>query len=113
MSQSMSKSTARQATVRIEIRCTEEDAALIREKALAAEISVADLMRRAALNRKIKTPTDKKLMASLLQLGGLQKHLFNQMQDSMTTDLSKQFSDVLVAIRNAVNAIDLSQTRIK
>ncbi|PYD07688.1 mobilization protein, partial [Pseudomonas savastanoi pv. glycinea] len=57
--------------------------------------------------------TDKKLMASLLQLGGLQKHLFNQMQDSMTTDLSKQFSDVLVAIRNAVNAIDLSQTRIK
>ncbi|AVB12280.1 MULTISPECIES: plasmid mobilization protein MobA [Pseudomonas syringae group] len=109
----MSKSTARQATVRIEIRCTEEDAALIREKALAAEISVSDLMRRAALNRKIKTPTDKRLMASLLQLGGLQKHLFNQMQDSMTTDLSKQFSDVLVAIRNAVNAIDLSQTRIK
>ncbi|AQL40738.1 plasmid mobilization protein MobA [Pseudomonas syringae] len=109
----MSKSTARQATVRIEIRCTEEDAALIREKVLAAEISVSDLMRRAALNRKIKTPTDKKLMSALLQLGGLQKHLFNQMQDSMTTDLSKQFSDVLVAIRNAVNAIDLSQTRIK
>ncbi|PPS23472.1 mobilization protein, partial [Pseudomonas amygdali pv. morsprunorum] len=54
----MSKSTARQATVRIEIRCTEEDAALIREKALAAEISVSDLIRRAALNRKIKTPTD-------------------------------------------------------
>ncbi|KPW63206.1 hypothetical protein ALO80_200115 [Pseudomonas caricapapayae] len=109
----MSKSTARQATARFEIRCTEEDAALIREKALAAEISVSDLMRSAALGRKIKTPTDKKLMAALLQLGGLQKHLFNQMQEGMTADLSKQFSDVLVAIRNAVNAIDLSQTRIK
>ncbi|EGH98705.1 ribbon-helix-helix protein, CopG family [Pseudomonas savastanoi] len=109
----MSKSTARQATVRIEIRCTEEDAALIREKALAAEISVSDLMRRAALNRKIKTPTDKKLMAALLQLGGLQKHLFNQMQEGMTTELSKQYADVLVAIKKAINAIDLSQTHVQ
>ncbi|MEE5177078.1 plasmid mobilization protein MobA [Pseudomonas alliivorans] len=109
----MSKSTARQATARFEIRCTEEDAALIREKAKAAEISVSDLMRSAALGRKIKTPTDKKLMSELLQLGGLQKHLFNQMQSGMTTDLSKQFADVLVAIKKAVIAIDLSQSRVK
>lgn len=109
----MSKSTARQATARFEIRCTEEDAARIRAKASAAEISVSDLMRSATLGRKIKTPTDKKLMAALLQLGGLQKHLFNQMQEGMTAELSKQFSDVLIAIKNAVNAIDLSQTSLK
>ena len=108
----MSKSKARQATARIELRCTEEDAALIREKAQAAGISTSDLLRRCALNRKLKTPTDKKLMAALLQLGGLQKHLFNQMQEGMTTELSKQYADVLVAIKNAVNAIDLSQSHV-
>jgi len=109
----MSKSKARLATARFEIRCTEEDAALIREKAKAAEISVSDLMRSATLKRKIKTPTDKKLMGELLQLGGLQKHLFNQMQNCMTTELSKQFSEVLVAIKKAVVAIDLSQTKVQ
>jgi protein required for attachment to host cells len=109
----MSKSKARQATARIELRCSEEDAALIREKAQAAGISTSDLLRRSALNRKIKTPTDKKLMAALLQLGGLQKHLFNQMQEGMTTELSKQYADVLVAIKNAVNAIDLSQSHVQ
>lgn len=109
----MSKSKARLATARFEVRCTERDAALIREKALAAEISVSDLMRSAALKRKIKTPTDKKLMGELLKLGGLQKHLFNQMQDCMTTELSKQFSELLVAIKKAVVAIDLSQTKVQ
>lgn len=52
-------------------------------------------------------------MSELLQLGGLQKHLFNQMQDGMTTELSKQFSDVLVAIKKAVLAIDLSQSKVQ
>ncbi|MBD8577560.1 mobilization protein [Pseudomonas syringae] len=109
----MSKSTARQATARIELRCSEEDAALIRDKAKAAGITTSDLLRRSALARKIKTPTDKKLMGELLKLGGLQKHLFNQMQDGMTTELSKQFADVLVAIKSAVVAIDLSQSNIQ
>lgn len=97
----------------IKVRCTLDEKELLVEKAKAAEISVSDLMRSAALKRKIKTPTDKKLMGELLQLGGLQKHLYNQMQDQMTTDLSKQFSDVLVAIKKAVIAIDLSQTHVK
>lgn len=109
----MSKSKARLATARFELRCTEEDANLIREKAQAAGISVSDLLRRSALNRKIKTPTDKKLMSTLLQLGGLQKHLYTQMQNGMTPQLSKEFSEVLVAIRKAVLAIDLSQTHVR
>jgi len=109
----MSKSESRQRDQWIKVRCTLEEKELISEKAKAAEISVSDLMRSAALGRKIKTPTDKKLMAELLQLGGLQKHLFNQMQKEMTTELSKQFADVLVALKKAVNAIDLSQSRIK
>lgn len=109
----MSKSESRQKDQWIKVRCTLEEKALLVEKAKAAEVSLSDLMRRAALNRKIKTPTDKKLMGELLQLGGLQKHLFNQMQAGMTTDLSKQFSDVLVAIKKAVIAIDLTQSHVK
>lgn len=109
----MSKSEARQRDQWIKVRCTLEEKTQLSEKAKAAEVTVSDLMRRAALGRKIKTPTDKKLMAELLQLGGLQKHLFNQMQDGMTTELSKQFADVLVAIKKAVLAIDLSQTQVK
>lgn len=97
----------------IKVRCTLDEKNLLGEKAYAAGITVSDLMRSAALGRKIKTPTDKKLMGELLQLGGLQKHLFNQMQAGMTTDLSKQFADVLVAIKKAVIAIDLSQSRVK
>lgn len=104
----MSKSKARQASVRIELRCTEEDADCIRKKAIAAGISTSDLLRRSALDRKIMTRTDIKLLNELLRLGGLQKHLFNQMQDSMTTELSKQYSDVLVAIKVAIVALDLN-----
>ncbi|MBX8493150.1 mobilization protein [Pseudomonas cichorii] len=109
----MSKSESRQRSEMIKVRCTLEEKALLSEKAAAASISLSDLVRSAALGRKIKTPTDKKLMGELLKLGGLQKHLFNQMQENMTTELSKQFAEVLVAIKQAVIAIDLSQTSIK
>ncbi|HAI8717861.1 TPA: mobilization protein, partial [Escherichia coli] len=34
-----------------------------------------------------------------------QKHLYNQMQSHMTPELSKQFSEVLVALKKAVVAI--------
>ncbi|MBD8792673.1 ribbon-helix-helix protein, CopG family [Pseudomonas syringae] len=109
----MSKSESRQRDQWIKVRCTQEEKALLQEKAKAAELTLSNLMRSAALNRKIKTPTDKKLMGELLKLGGLQKHLFNQMQDGMTTELSKQFADVLVAIKAAVVAIDLSQSKVQ
>lgn len=109
----MSKSESRQRDQWIKVRCTLDEKSTLQAKAKAAELSLSDLMRSTALNRKIKTPTDKKLMGELLQLGGLQKHLFNQMQDGMTTELSQQFSDVLVAIKKAVNAIDLSQSHVQ
>ena len=85
----MSKSESRQKGRVINLRCTEEEANILKEKAKAAGISTSDLLRRSALNRKIVTRTDQRLMNELLRLGGLQKHLFNQMQDNMTTELSK------------------------
>ena len=103
----MSKSKARQATVRFELRCTEEDASLIREKAGAAGLTASELLRRSALNRKIMIRSDIRMMSELQRLGGLQKHLYSQMQNSMTTELSKQFSEVLGEVRKAIIAMDL------
>ncbi len=46
-------------------------------------------------------------MNELLRLGGLQKHLYNEMRLQMTPELSRQFADVLVEIRKAVVALDI------
>ena len=59
------------------------------------------------------TRTDQRLMNELLRLGGLQKHLFNQMQDNMTTELSKQFSEVLVEVKKAIIALDLNVVPVR
>lgn len=96
----------------MQLRCTEDEEALIKKKAGVAGMTTSDFMRRSALSRPIVTRTDLKLMNELLRLGGLQKHLFNQMQEGMTTDLSRQFSEVLVAIKTAVNALDLQQAPV-
>jgi len=103
----MSKSEKRQRDKWLKVRCTDEEGDLIRKKAVAAGLSVSELLRRSALNRKIVTRTDMRLMGELLRLGGLQKHLYNQMQEGMTTELSRQFSEVLVALKKAVIQLDL------
>lgn len=108
----MSKSEKRQRTKWLKARCNDEEAALIREKAEAAGLTVSDLLRRSALNRRIVTRTDKRLMGELLRLGGLQKHLYNQMQEGMTTELSKQFSETLVALKMAVLQLDLQSSPV-
>lgn len=109
----MSKSESRQKGKVLNLRCTEEEVAILKAKAKAAGISTSDLLRRSALNRKIVTRTDLRLMNELLRLGGLQKHLFNQMQDNMTTELSKQFSEVLVEVKKAIIALDLNVVPVR
>lgn len=108
----MSRSEARQRGKVLNLRCTEEEVSILKAKAKAAGISTSDLLRRSALDRQIMTRTDTRLMNELLRLGGLQKHLFTQMQSSMTTELSKQFADVLVEIKKAVVALDLKQVPV-
>jgi type III secretion system FlhB-like substrate exporter len=108
----MSKSETRRRDVVLNLRCTEEEAATLKAKAKAAGVSTADLLRRSALNRKIMTRTDTRLMNELLRLGGLQKHLYTQMQNSMTPELSKQFSEVLIEVKKAIVALDLNQVPV-
>lgn len=108
----MSKSESRQRESRIEIRCTQEEALAIREKASAAGLSTSELLRRAALGLKVVTLTDQKMTRELLRLGGLQKHLHNQLRDQMTPELSRELSQVNGEIRKAIAAIHLRQVTI-
>lgn len=104
----MSKSESRKREKLVKCRCTDEEFEAINRKAQVAGISTSELLRRSALNRKIMVRTDLKLMNELLRLGGLQKHLYNEMRDKMTTEISHQFSDVLVEIKRAIIALDLN-----
>lgn len=104
----MAKSEKRQRNTLIQLRCTEAEAEAIKNKALAAGISTSELLRRSALNRRIMVRTDIRMMNELKRLGGLQKHLYSQMHETMTTELSRQFSDVLTGIVVAINALDMT-----
>lgn len=101
----MSKSESRKMTASLRVRCTDIDATRIREKADASALSVSEFMRRAALSRRIVTRTDTKMITTLLQQGGLLKHLYTQMKPGMTTELSREFSDTLVQIRHTLRNV--------
>lgn len=104
----MAKSEKRQRNVIVQLRCTEAELEAIDKKAASAGLTRSELLRRSALNRRITVRTDIRMMNEVKRLGGLQKHLFTQMEKTMTTELSRQFSDVLVAITQTLNALDMT-----
>lgn len=109
----MSKSEKRQKNTLIQLRCTEAEAEAIKSKAILAGLTTSEYLRRTALNRRIQVRTDIRMMNELKRLGGLQKHLYTQMQEGMTTELSRQFSEVLVEIAKALNALDMAPVDAK
>jgi len=104
----MSKSEKRQKNTLIQLRCTEAEAEAIKTKAIASGLTTSEYVRRSALNRRIMVRTDIRMMNELKRLGGLQKHLYSQMQDGMTTELSRQYSEVLTSIVSAINLMDMT-----
>lgn len=104
----MSKSEKRQREKLVKCRCTDEEFEAINNKAIAAGLTTSEYIRRTALSRRITVRTDIRMMNELLRLGGLQKHLYLQMQENMTTELSRQFSEVLTSITKAINALDMT-----
>ncbi|NWC64008.1 plasmid mobilization protein MobA [Cedecea sp. P7760] len=109
----MSKSEKRQREKLVKCRCNDAEFETINMKAVAAGLTTSEYIRRAALNRRITVRTDIRMMNELLRLGGLQKHLYTQMQQNMTTELSKQFSEVLISIKNAINALDMTPVPVE
>ncbi|MGP8592009.1 plasmid mobilization protein MobA [Salmonella enterica subsp. enterica serovar Typhimurium] len=104
----MSTSEKRQRSeVLLGIRCYPEEKEQIVASARAGGLSTGEYLRRCALGRRIVAKTDTELKKELLRLGGLQKHLYNQMREMMTTELSQEFARTLAEIRIAIVALDL------
>jgi hypothetical protein len=102
--QQMSKSEKRQRNVLfLGIRWYPEEKEQVIESARSAGLSAGEFLRRAALGRRVVAKGDSQQMNEILKLGGLQKHLYTEMQKQgvMTPELSKQFSDTLAALNKA------------
>lgn len=101
----MSKSEKRQRTeLFLGIRWYPEEKEQVVASARSAGLSAGEFLRRAALGRRIVAKGDIRQMNEILKLGGLQKHLYTEMQKQgvMTPELSKQFADTLAELQTAV-----------
>ncbi len=61
---------------RIGIRCSEDEYEAIMNKAMMAELTLSEFIRRAALGRVIKSVVDREAVGELRRLGAMLKHLY-------------------------------------
>jgi hypothetical protein len=103
----MTRSTRIQgATLRIEVRITEEEKAIIRDQANRASLTMSEYIRRTALNRRILSTMDQKAAGELARLGGLQKYLLTQIKDLPDeAGLRKGLNSTLLAVQNALGVL--------
>jgi hypothetical protein len=94
------------ATLRIEIRITEEEKAIIKDQANSSSLTMSEYIRRTALNKRILSTMDQKAAGELARLGGLQKYLLTQIKDLPNEeDLRKGLNSTLLAVHNAMRAL--------
>lgn len=97
----MSKSEKRAKTELIPVRVDVEEYAAISTKAEEAGVTRSELLRRSGLGKQIRVRSHLKIVNELRRLGGLQKHLFNNGEGL----LSKEYSEILIEIKEAVQRI--------
>jgi hypothetical protein len=104
----MARSTRAQgATLRIEVRITGEEKAIIKDQANSASLTMSEYIRRTALNRRILSTMDQKAAGELARLGGLQKHLLSQIKGLPDEEgLRKELNSTLLAVHNAMRALN-------
>ena len=94
------------ATLRIEIRITEEEKAIIKDQANSSSLTMSEYIRRSALNKRILSTMDQKAAGELARLGGLQKHLLSQIKGLPDEEgLRKGLNSTLLAVHNAMRAL--------
>jgi hypothetical protein len=98
----MSSSENRKRVINLKTRCLPAEADVIREKSMDSGVTVSEFLRCAALGRKTRSTIDSQVINELRRLGGLQKHLFNESGGAH----SKEFSDILIAIKEAILRIE-------
>jgi hypothetical protein len=103
----MARSTRAQgAALRIEVRITEEEKAIIKDQANSASLTMSEYIRRSALNKRILSTMDQKVAGELARLGGLQKHLLTQIKGLPDEEgLRKGLNSTLLAVQNAMRSL--------
>ena len=92
--------------LRIEVRITEEEKAILRDQANSASLTMSEYIRRTALNKRILSTMDQKAAGELARLGGLQKHLLTQIKGLPNEeDLRRGLNSTLLAVHNAVRTL--------
>ena len=92
--------------LRIEVRITEEEKAILRDQANSASLTMSEYIRRTALNKRILSTMDQKAAGELARLGGLQKLLLTQIKGLPNEEeLRKGLNSTLLAVHNAVRTL--------
>jgi len=97
----MSESESRRRLTRIDLRCEDAEKAALQLKAADCGMSLSRFLIEAAMGRVTRSKVDDQVINELRRLGGLQKHLFKEGGGQ----LSKDYSEVLVAIQAAIGRI--------
>ena len=92
------------ATLRLFIRTTDREKAIIKAQAKKAGLTMSEYMRRTSLNKRIVSKMDQKALGELARLGGLQKYLLMQIkglpdEEGLRRELNSTLSAVLSAVR--------------
>jgi hypothetical protein len=100
------------ATLRLFIRITDQEKAIIRTEAKKAGLGMSEFMRRTSLNKRIVSKMDQKALGELARLGGLQKYLLKQIKGLPNEeDLRAGLNSTLLAVINAVRELKTSSVK--
>lgn len=91
------------ATSRLELRLTSDEREQLRETAESAGMSVSELVRRRSLGRPVIASADLTTIRELRRLGGLQKHVINQLLDRR--EVTAECIATIKALRDAVERL--------
>lgn len=94
----MSKSEQRVLTSGLRLRCSPEEEAAIRQKALDAGQTVSAFLRAAALGRKTRSTTDSQTINELRRLGGMLKDQFNKSGGQYSCESAATLREITDAI---------------
>lgn len=94
----MSDSTKRILTSALRLRCTPDDAAQIRGRAIDSGLTVSSFLRAAALGRKTRSTVDSQTINELRRLGGLLKDQFNRSGGQYSAESAATLREITQAI---------------
>ena len=94
-------------TLRLFIRITDQEKAIIITESKKAGLSMSEFMLRTSLNKRIVSKMDQKALGELARLGGLQKYLLMQIRGLPDEEgLRGELNSTLSAVHSAVRVLN-------